>query len=64
VGRALDPLQENYARMRQNGVTIETTPSPAIIDTLKSAAAAAQRAWCDKAGALCAQILGAYKDKP
>jgi hypothetical protein len=31
---------------------------------LKSAAAAAQRAWCDKAGALCAQILGAYKDKP
>jgi TRAP-type C4-dicarboxylate transport system substrate-binding protein len=58
-------LQENYARMRQNGVTIETAPSPAIIEVLKSAAAAAQRAWCDKAGAVCAQILAAYKvDKP
>ena len=31
-------LQENYARMRQNGVTIESTPSPAIIEALQSAA--------------------------
>ena len=54
-------LQENYARMRQNGVTIESTPSPAIIEPLQSAAVTAQRAWCGKAGSVCTQILDAYK---
>ena len=54
-------LQENYARMRQNGVTIESTPSPDIIAALQSAAVTAQRAWCGKAGPGCAQILDAYK---
>jgi len=54
-------LEENYARMRQNGVSIEAAPSPDIVDALKSAAATAQRAWCGKAGAVCAQILDAYK---
>lgn len=54
-------LQENYARMRQNGVTIESTPAPDIIGALQSAAATAQRAWCSNAGPVCAQILDAYK---
>lgn len=54
-------LQENYARMRQNGVTIESAPAPDIIGALRSAAATAQRAWCGKAGPVCAQILDAYK---
>ncbi|MBN8987137.1 MAG: TRAP transporter substrate-binding protein [Rhizobiales bacterium] len=54
-------LQENYARMRQNGVTIESAPAPDIIGALQSAAATAQRAWCGKAGPVCAQILDAYK---
>src|SRR5882672_6206198 len=54
-------LQENYARMRQHGVTIESTPSPDIIEALQSAAVTAQRAWCNKAGGVCAQILDAYK---
>ena len=47
--------------MRQNGVTIESTPSPAILKALKSAAVTAQRSWCNKAGGVCAQILDAYK---
>ena len=54
-------LEENYARMRQNGMTIETSPAPAITEVLQSAAATAQRAWCGKAGPVCAQILDAYK---
>ncbi|MBA2401002.1 MAG: TRAP transporter substrate-binding protein [Bradyrhizobium sp.] len=54
-------LQENYARMRQNGVAIDSSPSPAIIEALQSAAVTAQRAWCGKAGPVCAQILDAYK---
>ncbi len=57
-------LQENYARMRQNGVTIDSNPA-AITEALKSAAATAQRDWCSKAGVVCAQILDAFKeDKP
>jgi TRAP-type C4-dicarboxylate transport system substrate-binding protein len=54
-------LQENHARMRQNGVTIVSTPSLAIIEALRTAAMTAQNAWCSKAGAVCAQILDAYK---
>ena len=54
-------LQENYARMRQNGVTINSESAPAIIEALQSAAATAQRDWCSKAGPVCAQILDAFK---
>lgn len=54
-------LQENHARMYQNGVTIEATPSPAIMEALRTAATTAQNAWCSKAGPVCAQILDAYK---
>jgi TRAP-type transport system periplasmic protein len=54
-------LQENYARMRQNGVTIDSSPSPAIIEALQSAAIAAQRAWCSKSGPVCARILDTYR---
>ena len=31
-------LQENYQRMRQSGVTIDSNPAPAIIEALKSGA--------------------------
>ena len=54
-------LQENYARMRQNGVAIDSTPAPALVEALQSAAVTAQRIWCSKAGAVCAQVLDAYK---
>ena len=54
-------LQENYARMRQNGVAIDSTPAPALVEALQSAAVMAQRIWCSKAGAVCAQVLDAYK---
>jgi TRAP-type transport system periplasmic protein len=54
-------LQENYARMRQNGVTIDSTPAPAIADALRSGAATAQQTWCGRSGPICAEILDAFK---
>jgi len=52
-------LEENYQRMRQNGVTIDS--NPAIVEALKSGAAAAQRSWCTRSGPTCNQILDAFK---
>jgi TRAP-type C4-dicarboxylate transport system substrate-binding protein len=54
-------LQENYARMRQNGVTIDSHPAPAIVEALQSGAATAQRAWCSRSGTACPGILDAFK---
>jgi TRAP-type C4-dicarboxylate transport system substrate-binding protein len=54
-------LQENYARMRQNGVTIDSHPAPAIIEALQAGAVTAQRTWCSKSGRACAPILDAFK---
>jgi TRAP-type C4-dicarboxylate transport system substrate-binding protein len=54
-------LRENYARMRDNGVTIDTHPAPAIVAALQSGAAAAQQAWCARSGPACEQVLGAFK---
>jgi TRAP-type C4-dicarboxylate transport system substrate-binding protein len=54
-------LGENYARMRDNGVTIDTHPAPAIVAALQSGAAAAQQAWCSRSGPACEQVLGAFK---
>jgi len=54
-------LQENYLRMRQNGVAIDSSPDPAIVTALQSGAAAAQRAWCTRSGPACARILDAFK---
>jgi TRAP-type C4-dicarboxylate transport system substrate-binding protein len=54
-------LQENYSRMRQNGVTIDTNPAAAIVVALQTGAAEAQRNWCGKSGAVCAGILDAFK---
>jgi TRAP-type C4-dicarboxylate transport system substrate-binding protein len=51
-------LQENYQSMRQNGVTIDS--NPAIVEALKSGAAAAQGAWCTRSGPTCNQILDAF----
>jgi TRAP-type C4-dicarboxylate transport system substrate-binding protein len=54
-------LHENYGRMRDSGVTIDTNPSPAIIAALQSGAAAAQQAWCARSEPICDQVLGAFK---
>jgi TRAP-type transport system periplasmic protein len=53
--------QENYRRMRENGVMIETSLAPAVIASLQSAAAPAQRAWCATSGLACQQVLEAFK---
>jgi TRAP-type C4-dicarboxylate transport system substrate-binding protein len=54
-------LQENYQRMRANGVTIDSNPAPAIVAAFQSGAAAAQRAWCTRSGPICRPILDAFK---
>jgi TRAP-type C4-dicarboxylate transport system substrate-binding protein len=54
-------LQENYQRMRENGVTIDSTPAPAMLEALRSGATEAQRSWCTRSGPICMQILGAFK---
>jgi TRAP-type C4-dicarboxylate transport system substrate-binding protein len=54
-------LQENYQRMRQNGVTIDASPAPAVVAALHSGATAAQRAWCSRSGPVCPQILDAFR---
>lgn len=53
--------QENYQHMRENGVTIESSPAPAVIVPLQSGAAAAQLAWCARSAPACQQILDAFK---
>ena len=47
--------------MRQNGVTIDSTPAPAIVEALQSGAVTAQQTWCSKSGPICVQILDAFK---
>jgi hypothetical protein len=47
--------------MRQNGVAIDSNPEPSIVAVLRTGAAAAQRAWCTRAGPVCAEILDAFK---
>jgi TRAP-type C4-dicarboxylate transport system substrate-binding protein len=54
-------LQENYQRMRQNGVTIDSSPAPAVVAALQSGAAAAQQAWCTRSGPTCPQVYEAFK---
>jgi len=54
-------LEENYQRMRQNGVAIDTNPEPSIVAALRAGAATAQRAWCTRAGPVCGEILEAFK---
>jgi TRAP-type C4-dicarboxylate transport system substrate-binding protein len=54
-------LQENYQRMRESGVTIDSNPAPAIVLAFRTGAAAAQSAWCTRSGAVCTQILDAFK---
>ena len=53
--------QQNYVRMRQNGVTIDSSPAPEVVAALRSGAAAAQQAWCARAGPTCQNILDAFK---
>ncbi len=57
----LTRLQENYQRMRQNGVTIDSSPAPAVVAALQSGAAAAQQAWCTRSGPTCPRVLEAFK---
>jgi TRAP-type C4-dicarboxylate transport system substrate-binding protein len=54
-------LQQNYQRMRERGVAIDSAPAPALIAALHEGAAAAREAWCARAGPDCERILGTFK---
>jgi len=54
-------LQENHKRMSENGVTIDSTPAPAMMAALQVGASSAQHAWCARSGPVCLQILDAFK---
>ena len=53
-------LQNNYAQMRENAVSIDVLPPMIIVNALKSSAATAQSAWCERAGPVCAELLGKF----
>jgi TRAP-type C4-dicarboxylate transport system substrate-binding protein len=53
-------LQANYKRMRDDGVTIDSNPAPAVVAALQPGAVIAQRAWCSRAGAVCNQVLDPF----
>jgi TRAP-type C4-dicarboxylate transport system substrate-binding protein len=52
----------NYQRMRQNGVSIEFNPAPAVIEALHNGAPAVHSSWCNRSGPVCSQILDALKE--
>jgi TRAP-type C4-dicarboxylate transport system substrate-binding protein len=54
-------LQQNYEKMRQNGVTIDSSAAPEIDTALRSGAVAAQQAWCARSGPICQQVLDTFK---
>jgi TRAP-type transport system periplasmic protein len=54
-------LQENHKRMSENGVTIDSSPAPAMIAALQAGASSAQHAWCTRSGPVCLQILDAFR---
>ncbi len=58
-------LQQNHQRLRENGVTIDLDPVPALVAALQSGAATARQNWCARSGPACQKILGAFAaDKP
>lgn len=56
-------LDENFSRMRQNGVAIADPPAPSIIEALTKAGEAAVAAWETETGPEGARILAAYRGR-
>jgi TRAP-type C4-dicarboxylate transport system substrate-binding protein len=56
-------FEENFTRMRQNGVAIADPPAPSIIEALTKAGEAAVAAWVTETGPEGAQILAAYRGR-
>ncbi len=59
----LTRLEENYARMRANGVTIRTEIPADLTANLAKAAEAVVDDWRQKAGPTGVQILDQYRKK-
>jgi TRAP-type transport system periplasmic protein len=52
-------IEDNHRRLRENGVTIDLNPAPALIAALQSGAEAARQSWCARSGPTCQKVLGA-----
>jgi TRAP-type C4-dicarboxylate transport system substrate-binding protein len=57
----LTRIQENHVHMSEAGVTIDSTPAPAVIAALQAGASSAQRDWCTRSGPVCVQTIDAFK---
>lgn len=55
-------LQENFARMRANGVVIDETPPAAVMDALRAAAASVVEGWMSRAGPDARAVLAKYRE--
>jgi TRAP-type C4-dicarboxylate transport system substrate-binding protein len=56
-------LDENFSRMRQNGVAIADPPPPSITEALAKAGEAAVASWLGETGPEGARILAAYRGR-
>lgn len=56
-------LDENYARMRQNGVVIDEKPPADVMQALRAAADASIADWQSRAGPQARQVYEAYRRK-
>jgi TRAP-type C4-dicarboxylate transport system substrate-binding protein len=54
-------VEQNFARMRQNGVTIDEHPPDDVMATLQTAAAKSVSDWQGRAGRQAADVLEAYR---
>jgi TRAP-type transport system periplasmic protein len=57
-------VAKNFARMRQNGVTIDEYPPADILAALRAAAGKSIADWQDRAGPQANQLLKAYRSRP
>jgi TRAP-type C4-dicarboxylate transport system substrate-binding protein len=53
-------VEQNYARMRDNGMRIDTSPAPIVLDALRAAGIQARSEWESRAGAAGRAILADY----
>ena len=54
-------LDENFARMRQNGVTIDDKPPAEVMSALRAAADASIADWLARAGPQAQQVYETYR---
>jgi len=59
-GSPCRPAARELSANAQNGVTIDSSPAPAVVAAL-NLSVAAQQAWCTRSGPACPQVLEASR---